>query len=497
MAAGLLPEGTELSPRPDWVPAWDSLTADERRLYARFMEAFAGFLSHTDHHIGRLVDFLERTGELDRTVFIVVSDNGASSEGGPTGSVNDLRPWNGAPRSVEEAERRIEEIGGPLCHNNYPWGWTVAGNTPFRRWKREVHEGGVADPLIVHWPAGTGQTAQPRRQFVHAIDIMPTLLELLELDVPDSLGGVAQSPVQGTSFAASLTEPEAPDRHTVQYFEIFGCRALYLEGWKAVSFHPMQDTSHGFEEDQWELYHIETDPSECHDLAGEEPERLQRMVDRWWAEARTYGALPLDNRAFSELVFDRPRPVPERSRYVYYPGTAVVPEMVAVNVRNRDHRIRAVVDIPGPGEGPAVEGVLVAQGSGLGGWSLYLTEGRLAYVHNFVSLEERVVEADRAVPSGRHEVGFRFERTGNHRGVGHLDVDGEPCGVIEIPRFTVTRFSLTGAGLTCGFSDGLPVTRRYRAPFRFTGGLREVVVEVDGPPWLDPESEAEDAMVRQ
>jgi arylsulfatase len=497
MATGLLPEGTELSPRPDWVPAWDSLTADERRLYARYMEAFAGFLSHTDHHIGRLVDFLERTGELDRTVFIVVSDNGASSEGGPTGSVNDLRPWNGAPRSVEEAERRIEEIGGPLCHNNYPWGWTVAGNTPFRRWKREVHEGGVADPMIVHWPAGTDRTAHPRRQFVHAIDIMPTLLEVLGLDVPDSLGGVAQSPVHGTSFAASLTEPEAPDRHTVQYFEIFGCRALYLEGWKAVSFHPMQDTSHGFEEDQWELYQVETDPSECHDLALQEPERLQRMVDRWWEEARTYGALPLDNRAFSELVFDRPRQTPERARYVYYPGTGPVPEMVAVNVRNRDHRIRAVVDIPGPGEGPPAEGVLVAQGSGLGGWSLYLTDGRPAYVHNFVSLEETAVEADRPVPAGRHEVGFRFERTGNHRGIGHLEVDGEPCAALEIPRFTVTRFSLTGAGLTCGFSDGLPVTGRYRAPFRFTGGLREVVVEVDGPPWLDAESEAEDAMVRQ
>jgi arylsulfatase len=492
---GILPDGCELSPRPDWVPAWDTLSPDEQRLYARYMEAFAGFLSHTDHELGRLVEFLERSGDLDNTVLVVLSDNGASSEGGPTGSVNDLRAWNMAPRSVEEGVARIDEIGGPLCHNNYPWGWTVAGNTPFRRWKREVHEGGVADPMIVHWPAGTDGAGALRRQYVHAIDVLPTLLEVLGVEAPTDLGGVPQTPVHGVSFADSLTDAAAPDHHLVQYYEIFGCRALYEDGWKAVTYHPIQDTSVGFEEDGWELYHVAVDPSECHDLADREPARLQALIDRWWEEARRYGVLPLDNRPFSDLVFGRPVAVPPRQRYRYGRDAAVVPEPVAVNVRNREHRIRATVDVPGLGPGGApVEGVILAQGSGLGGWSLYVTGGRLAYAHNFVALEEHLVESPEPLTPGRHEVEFHFERTGEHRGVGHLLVDGVETARVDIPRFTLTRFSLTGAGLTCGYSDGLPVTRRYTAPFRFTGGLEEVVVEVDGPPWEDPEAEAEHAL---
>jgi arylsulfatase len=374
----------------------------------------------------------------------------------------------------------------------------VAGNTPFRRWKREVHEGGVADPLIVHWPAGTRGEDRNRNQYIHAIDVFPTVLELLGIDAPDTLAGVAQAPVHGTSFAEVLADPDAPDRHLVQYYEMFGCRALYLDGWKAVTYHPVQDTSVAFVDDEWELYHVSVDPSECHDLAAAEPERLAGMVGRWWDEARTYGVLPLDNRPFSDLVFDRPRPVPERSRYVYYPGAAAVPEMVAVNVRNRSHRIAATVDIPDPAVGGApAEGVLVALGSGLGGWTFYLADGRPAYVHNFVSLEEHHIEADEPLPPGRHEVAFRFERTGGHRGVGHLEVDGVEVARGEIPRFTLTKFSVTGAGLTCGYSDGLPVTRRYEAPFRCTGTIERIVIDVDGPPWVDPETEAEEAMARQ
>jgi len=494
LASGLLPSGTELSPRPEWVPAWDSLSADTRRLYARYMEAFAGFLSHTDHHLGRLFDFLARIGDLDNTVVVVLSDNGASSEGGPTGSVNDIRPWNMAPRTVEEGLERIEEIGGPLCHNNYPWGWTVAGNTPFRRWKREVHEGGVADPLIVHWPAGTRSTDTTRRQYVHAVDVMPTLLDLIGVEPPATIAGVDQTPLQGTSFAGVLTDPEAPDHHTVQYYEMFGCRALYRDGWKAVTYHPIQDTSVGFADDRWELYHVAVDPSECHDLAETEPDRLADLVERWWHEARTYGVLPLDNRPFSDLVFERPRPVPDRERYVYFPGAAAVPEEVAVNVRDRSHLIRATVDIT---EGAPVEGIILAQGSALGGWTFYLSEGRPAYAHNFVSLEEQWVEADTPVPPGRHEITYRFERTRPHRGVGHLAVDGVEVARVEIPRFTLTKFSVTGAGLTCGYSDGLPVTPRYTAPFRFTGHLESVVVEVDGEPFADPEIEAHEAIARQ
>jgi arylsulfatase A-like enzyme len=496
--SGVVTATTELSPRPPWVPAWADLSGDERRLYARYMEAFAGFLSHTDHHVGRLLDFLRHTGDLDNTIVLVLSDNGASSEGGPTGSVNDLRPWNVAPRTVAEALERIDEIGGPLCHNNYPWGWTVAGNTPFRRWKREVHEGGVADPLIVHWPAGISPGDSVRHQYVHAVDVLPTLLDLVGLPIPDRIGGVAQQSIDGTSFAYTFDEPDAPDRHLVQYYEMFGCRALYYDGWKAVTYHPIQDTSLGFDNDTWELYHVDADPSECHDLAASEPDRLRRLIDRWWVEAGRNGVLPLDNRPFSDFVMDKPRLVPPRSRYVYYPNAAPVPEIVAVNVRNRPHRITTLVDIPEPADGgPLAEGVLLAQGSGLGGWALFLTEGRPAYVHNFVSLDEHAMVADDPVPPGRHQVAFQFERTGEHRGVGHLLVDGTEVSRVVIPQFTLTRFSLTGAGLTCGYGDGLPVTRRYPAPFRFTGRILEAVVEVDGPMWIDPEGEVLDALTSQ
>ncbi|MHB8671509.1 MAG: arylsulfatase [Acidimicrobiales bacterium] len=269
IAAGILPPHTELSPRPDWVPAWDSLPAAERRLYARYMEAFAGFLSHTDHHVGRLLDFLRLTGDLDNTLVLVVSDNGASSEGGPTGSVNDGRIWNGAPRTVEEALSRMEQIGGPFCHNNYPWGWTVAGNTPFRRWKREVHEGGVADPLIVHWPRGIRSEGEVRRQYVHAVDLAPTILEAAGIAAPAVLQGVGQRPIDGISFGYAFDHAEAPDRHATQYYEMFGCRALYHRGWKAVTYHPIQASEPGLDLAPWELYHVYKDPSDCHDLAGE------------------------------------------------------------------------------------------------------------------------------------------------------------------------------------------------------------------------------------
>ncbi len=250
-ALGVVPPHTELSARPDWVPPWSSLSDQERRVYARYMEAFAGFLSHTDHELGRLFARLDTMGELDNTIVIVLSDNGASSEGGPVGSLNDVRAWNVLPRTVEEADERLDEIGGPRIHNNYPWGWTVAGNTPFRRWKRETHEGGVADPLIVHWPRGIAARGEVRSQYVHAIDIAPTLLEVMAIEVPTVVGGVEQRPLDGTSFAYTFADASAADRHTRQYYEMFGCRALYDDGWKAVTYHEIQADEPGLDNATW------------------------------------------------------------------------------------------------------------------------------------------------------------------------------------------------------------------------------------------------------
>jgi arylsulfatase len=485
LAEGLLPSHTELSPRPDWVPAWDELSADDQRLFARYMEAFAGFLTHTDAQVGRLLDALRETGDFDDTLVMVLSDNGASSEGGATGSLNDVRLWNGARTTRDEALARIDEIGGPFCHNNYPWGWTVAGNTPFRRWKREVHEGGVADPLIVSWPAGFAARGEVRSQYVHAVDVAPTLLDVAGVAEPAVVAGVPQRPMDGRSFAGTFADAAAPPPRTRQYYEMFGCRALYDDGWKAVTYHPIQSDDPGLPDATWELYDLRADPSECHDLAEAEPERLAALVELWWREAERNQVLPLDNRPFSAFVTERPSYLPERSRYAYYPARVSVPEPAAVNVRNRNHRITAHVTVDGP-----CEGVLLAQGSRLGGWSLFVQDGRLRYVHNYVGLRETLIEGPVALAPGEHTLGFAFDRTADHAGTGTLLVDGAAVASGRVTAFTPVRFSLLGAGLSCGRDVGLPVSSSYDDEFPFTGGLSRVVVEVDSEPWVDPEEEA-------
>ncbi len=494
VAMGLIPEGTALSPRPDWVPAWEALSSDERRLYARFMEAFAGYLSHTDAQVGRLVDWLQRAGELENTLLMVLSDNGASSEGGPTGSLNDARVWNGLPRGVEEAVARLDEIGGPFIHNNYPWGWTVAGNTPFRRWKREVHEGGVADPLIVHWPRGISARGEVRSQYVHAVDLAPTILGVVGVDVPAEVDGVAQRPMDGVSFAYSFDEPTAPDRHTTQYYEMFGCRAIYRDGWKAVAYHDIQLDAPGLDKVGWELYDVRADPAECHDLAATQPALLAELVDLWWAEAERNQVLPLDNRAFSAFVLERRPAVRPRSRYVYRPFLAPVPESAAVNVKNRPHTITAFVEMP---DGAGASGVLAVQGSVLGGWSFHLlADGRLCYVHNLSGWRSYRVEADvrgRLTP-GAHELAFRYDPD---EGMGELLVDGVPVATGKV-RFTWSRFSITGAGLTVGWAqDFSPASEDYRGEFRFSGALDRVEIDVAGVPDEDPEALAQDAIRSQ
>ena len=492
IASGLIPPGTELSPRAEWVPAWDDLSADECCVYERYMEAFAGFLTHTDHQIGRLVATLEETGDLDDTLIVVLSDNGASSEGGPFGSLNDLRPWNMAPRTLEEALARLDEIGGPRCHNNYPWGWTVAGNTPFRRWKREVHEGGVADPLLVHWPRGIAARGEIRTQYVHAIDVVPTVLEVLGVEPPAEIGGVAQKRIEGTSFAYTFADAAAPGRHETQYYEMFGCRAIYHEGWKAVTYKQIQDPRQNFDDDVWELYHVADDVAEARDLAAAHPEKLDELIALWWREAERFQVLPLDNRALSELVLERPSLVPPRARYVYSPGVGMVPEVVAANVRNRSHLIAAEVELA-----PGDEGVLLAMGSLFGGFALYVKQGRLCWVHNFVGMaEDRIVAASDLAP-GAHTLAFRFERTGEHRGTGRLLVDGAVVGEGAIEQLTPARFSITGAGLTCGYALEPAVCDDFNAPFRFSGRLHRVVVEVFGAEYRDPEGEARAAIVSQ
>jgi len=497
---GLIPEGTQLSPRPHWVRAWETLSADERRLYARMMEVFAGFLSHADYHIGRVVSFLEAMGELENTMIVLISDNGASAEGGPHGSINEGLFFNAQPETVEANLPKIDELGGPTTYNHYSWGWAWAGNTPLKRWKRETHEGGVTDPLIVHWPKGIEARGGVRQQYAHAVDVLPTVLELIGIERPAQLNGVTLAPVEGTSFAHTIEDAAAPTKHDTQYYEMMGSRAIYHQGWKAVTFHPIagvaydgSDWKRPFDEDVWELYHVAQDFSECSDLATEHPQKLREMIDRWWAEAGKYNVLPLDNRGMGRgggggMGRDR-----RRKRYVYYPGGASIPEDVAVNVRNRSHCIIATAEIPQGG----AEGVLLAHGSYFGGYSLYVKDGRLHYAYNFLGESELTITSSVAVPAGAVSLGFEFTSTGRMQGTGALYINGEKCAEVEIPRTIPFRISLAGEGLCCGWDSGLPVTRDYEAPFRFTGSIRHVVVDVSGEPFRDAAAEQRIAMAQQ
>ncbi|HEV3225258.1 MAG TPA: arylsulfatase [Acidimicrobiales bacterium] len=503
-ALGLLPESTLLSERPPWVPAWDDLEPDDRRVAARFMECFAGFLTHADAQIGRVLAFVDELGEADDTLVVLISDNGASAEGGARGSINDSRLWNGAPASANELRRRIDELGTPTAHNNYPWGWTMAGNTPFRRWKRELHEGGVADPCIVRWPSRiTSRNGNAiRHQFAHAIDVLPTVLELIGLEAPAEIADVVQAPIDGTSFAYLLGDDgaTATGRHQTQYFEMFGSRGLYHDGWKAVTFKPLGplyddslDPDALFEDDVWELYHVADDLSESNDVADQHPDRLKAMVELWWEQAERFDVLPLDNRPIAALLAPR-RPVPDHPRYAFWPNGSIVPETVTVNIRNRSHLIVADVNVP---EDRMLEGVILAMGTALGGWSFHVLGGRLRYAQNYVGRSCAVVDSDELVPPGAHRLGVAFTSPGDFTATAVLLLDGRTVGEGQIDRLTPVRHSLTGGGITCGWEQGPSVAPGYTAPFEFTGTIRRVVVDVSGEPYRDHAAEFEAIMSEQ
>lgn len=485
VASGLLPEGTRLSERPQWVAPWDSLSADERRLYARMMEVYAGFMTHTDAQVARVLDHIESLGETDNTLVLLMSDNGASAEGGPRGSFNEMYFFNFEPESLEENLARIDDLGGPHAHNHYPWGWAWAGNTPLKRWKRETHEGGVCDPLIVHWPARV-QPGATRHQYVHAIDVLPTILELAGIEPPEQIKGVVQRPIEGVSFASALADASAPSAHVTQYYEMLGSRALYHDGWKAVAFHPMpgiaydgSDPNRPFDEDQWELYHVAEDFSETVDLAKERPDKLQELIDQWWVEANTFNVLPLGSRAGRGADFRY-----RRDRYEYRPGIGSLPEAVAPNIRNRAWQLIAELVVP---EGGA-EGVISTQGSAAGGWSVYLVDGRLHFTHNHLGAEVTTVSAEVPLPTGQTVAKVVFTPTGQHAGDVDLFYDDLPVGQGHVARTTRITFGMSG--FTVGYQRGPAVVHEERGRFEITpGALIRVVIEAEGRRQRDPEGE--------
>jgi len=497
IAERIVPADTELSPRPPWVPEWESLSDDERRAAARMMEVFAGFLAHTDHHLGRLFDFLRETGELDRTLVMVCSDNGASAEGGPHGTFNENFIFSGLPHDAARTMELIDELGGPLSYGHYPWGWAMAGNTPFKRWKRETHEGGIGDPLIVRAPE-TGDRGAVRHQYTHAIDVGATILTYTGLAMPDELGGVRQDPVAGRDFVASLSDADAPEHRHTQYYEQFACRAIYHDGWKAVAFHPFMpyqpsdDPSAHPNTDRWELYHVAGDVAENHDLADERPDKLRELQDRWFEEAGRYGVLPL--QAGRGMAVGRPPVLGERDRVHLRPNVTAVPEPLAPNTKLRSHQVVVTADVA-----PRADGVLVAQGGRFGGFSLHVVDGCLEFAYNFAGVETVSVRSAPLEP-GRRVVGVTVERSpddGPTAMRASLVVDGDVGEPVLLPRTTPIRFTLHGEGLTCGYTDGTPVTEAYAAPFTYPLSIHDAFVDTSGDEVVDVYAEVRRAWMVQ
>ena len=512
---GIAPANAVLSRHDPDVPHWDPLSADEKRLYARMMEVFAGFITHTDHHIGRLIDFLKTLGELDNTIVMLISDNGASSEGGPQGMVNEALFFNNVPSTLVENLAAIDRLGGPEFCNHYAWGWTSAGNTPFRRWKRETYRGGVSDPFIVHWPKGIKAKGEVRTQYAHAIDMVPTILEAAGYEAPETIKGVTQSPIQGVSFAHSFNDPKAETRHLTQYFEMMGHRAIYHDGWRAVCPWPgpsfqeagaffgaplNKDKLTEIDATKWELYHVAEDFAENNNVAAENRPKLIEMIATWYVEAGKYNVLPIDSRGTQRFVDERPKLAADRARFTLYQHTQAVPIDAIPSLMNRSYSVTVDVDIPKDG----AEGVLLSQGGNDGGYALFLQDGKLRYAYNYVGRTIYDIESREAVPSGSHQLRYEFEVKGKPNvadgkgapGQGRLYIDGKLVGQGDIALTMPLAIGLSG-GIACGIHLGAPVTPKFKPPYAFTGTIRAVNADVSGDLARDREAEMRMALARQ
>ena len=505
---GILPEGTELNPwnpvaedqanPADHVTPWDELGEDEKRLFARMAEVFAGFSEYTDAQVGRIIDYLEETGQLENTIVFYCADNGASGEGSDAGSVNENKFFNNYPDDLAENLAMLDQLGSPETYNHYPTGWAAAFSTPFQMFKRySQYSGGTCDPLVIHWPAGIQAKGEIRHQYHHVTDIVPTILELASLEMPEVYRGVEQEPLPGVSMAYSFDSADAPTLKKRQYYCMLGTRGIWQDGWKAAATHaPLTGKGH-FDQDRWELYHVDEDRSESKNLAEQYPEKVQELVAAWFEEAEKYHGLPLDDRSALEMItVERPQAEPPRDRYVYYPGSGAVPEGVAVNVRGRSYKIIADVDIS-----DGAEGVIFAHGSRFGGHALFLQDGKLHYVYNFLGIPPEQTFVSEPLTPGPHALGMEFirEGAGPHKesvGTTNLYVDDQVVASGEM-RAQIGKFTLCGDGLCVGFDSADAVSRSYRAPFTFTGGkILGVAVDVSDESYLDLETEALAALAR-
>lgn len=500
---GVMPEGTPLTPfnplpddvanAADFVKPWDTLSDDEKRLFSRFAEVFAGFSEYTDAQVGRVIDYLEETGQLENTIVFYCADNGASGEGSPDGSVNENKFFNGYPDDLAENLAMIDKLGSPDSYNHYPTGWAAAFSAPFQMFKRySQFAGGTCDPMVIHWPKGIAVKGELRHQYHHSTDVVATVLDVIGIEMPEVYRGVKQRPLDGVSMRPSFdADPDGATTKSVQYYAMLGTRGIWRDGWKAAAIHaPISGKGH-FDDDRWELYHVEVDRAEAHDLAAEHPEKLKELIDLWFSEAERNNVLPLDDRvAREQLTIERPQAEVPRTRYVYYPDTVAVPESTAVNVRGRSFKIIADAHLD---EG--AKGVIFAHGSRFGGHALFIKDDKLHYVYNFLGIppEQTLISAE--LTPGPHALGMEFirENAGEHgESVGTCKLYVDDQVVAERPmRAQIGKFTLCGDGLCVGYDSADTVSRQYTNPFPFTGGkLIEVTVDISEEQYLDLELEA-------
>jgi len=500
---GIMPKGTQLTPlnflpadvanAADMVRPWDTLNADEKKLFSRLMEVYAGYSEYTDAQVGRIIDYLEKTNQIDNTVIIWAADNGASGEGSPNGSVNENKFFNGYPDQLSENLKLYDKLGSPDTYEHYPTGWAAATSAPFKMFKRySEYAGGTCDPLVISWPKGIKAKGEVRNQYHHSTDIVPTILDICGLEMPKAYRGVEQYPLSGVSMRYTFESATAPTQKKRQYYAMLGTRAMWEDGWKAVALHaPITGKGH-FDKDVWELYHTDVDPAESKNLAKENPDKLQALIKAWFEEADKNLVLPIDDRtALEQLNIERPSDEPPRDRYLYYPGTSPVPEGVAVNVRGRSYKILADIEISDPN----CSGVIFAHGSRFGGHSLFIKDKKLHYVYNFLGIPPEQDFVGPVLTPGKHTVGMEFTRdkAGQfHESIGSTKLYVNDKVVAEGPmRAQVGKFTLSGDGLCVGRDSGDAVSHQYKSPGTFTGGtILGVAVSIEKAQYLDLEKMA-------
>lgn len=479
---GVVPPGTKLAPKPEVIKDWNTLSPDEKKLFAHQMEVFAGFGEYADTEIGRLIQAIQETGQLDNTlIFYIVGDNGASAEGGMAGLYNENTYFNGVRETVSDILKHYDELGGPTTYPHYAAGWAVAGDTPFT-WTKQVasNYGGTRNGMVIHWPKGITAKGELRSQWHHVIDIAPTILDTAGLPEPKSVNGTPQTPIEGVSMAYTFADAMAPSRHTTQYFEIFGNRAIYNDGWIAGTVHRAAwefKPRTTLENDKWELYDTRTDFSLANDLAAKYPGKLKEMQDLFMKEAVKYSVLPIDDRTlerFNAAIVGRPDLMAGRTSLTVYQDMVGMSENVFINVKNRSHTITAELEIPKKG----ASGVILAQAGRFGGWSLYVKDGKPSYTYNWLGLYRYTVAAQQALPAGKVNLRFEFAYDGGgvgKGGMGTLFVNGKKVASGRIDQTQCCAFS-GDEGADVGADEGTPVTEAYKAPFKFTGKIDKVTI---------------------